>query len=91
MEPNLPTFMFIHGQNADAGREILINLNQIRQVEIEDKLIRLHFSEAHVMEIGGSAMREIIAFFGMHCITTKGQPFRESLMARFESLGPEQS
>jgi hypothetical protein len=80
MEPNnMPTFMFVPGQNADEGKKILINLNAVRQVEIEDNLLRLFFSETHILHIKGGAVTDMLGFFGMHCVTTLGTPLPESL------------
>jgi len=95
MEANpqqMPVFLFLSGQNADDGREVLINLNLIRMVKVESHQVVLSFSETHHVTIpNGAAANEILGFLGMHAVMTNGMPFPEAETLRRQMSSSEPS
>jgi hypothetical protein len=87
---NIPVLLLIAGQNKDEGKELLINLNQVRMIETKADQINLIFSEHHTFNLYGNAVSDVLAFLGEHCIMTNGMPFSEAkrLRSQLQASGP---
>lgn len=86
----IPVFLAIIGHNADEGKQVMVNLNQIRTVDIEPDFLYLRFSETHCMRIpNGPAATEILGFLGTHTVMTNGVPLVEAELLRQKLLREE--
>ena len=81
----LPTFMVLSGQISDHGSELLVNLNQVRIVEIRGEEASFHFSKEHVLNAHGNVVPEILAFLRRNAVMTNGVPFAHAKGLKSES------
>jgi hypothetical protein len=72
MEPAIPNLILISGDNADTGKEIMLNLDQVRMIDIRDTEIRFVFSEQHTVNVHGRAVPDLLTFLGKHCMLPDG-------------------
>jgi hypothetical protein len=86
MQKQTPNVSYLMTTGAEK-EEVMRNLDQVRSVFIEDRELRLVFSENHMVNITGSAYKELLGLLASNCIITDGTPLPEHL-AKFKSQSP---
>jgi hypothetical protein len=83
----VPNFMLLTSTSPQGG-EWLINLDQVRMIDqISHQGIRLVFSEQHMINLTGPAVKDVMTLVANNCIVVDGTPLPE-VMERFRSQSP---
>ena len=76
-ENRLPTFLWVPQSD---GKEVMLNLNLVRHIEIGKDSLRLVFSEAYNVNLTGPIVPELLSLLESRCcFTSKGQLLVEAL------------
>jgi hypothetical protein len=85
---HLPNFMLLVSSSDSPREEWILNLDQVRMIDrISDRGIRLIFSEQHVVNLTGMAVKDVLSLVADNCIVSDGTPLPE-FMERIRSQSP---